>query len=130
MSDKSSDEYSPQFEVFWAAYPRKVAKLQAWKMWNKYKAWGHLPQILNTLREWSRCVAWTKDGGAFVPHPSSWLSGGRWEDCSLVETKREPTKFNQADVHHFVKPDEPFKQGSLTKAYEAEKARRRNDTNK
>ena len=26
--------YSPEFEVFWEAYPRKLAKRQAWQCWN------------------------------------------------------------------------------------------------
>ena len=24
--------------------------------------------------------AWTKDGGQFIPHPSTWLNEGRWQD--------------------------------------------------
>lgn len=66
------------FDAFWEAYPRKVSKEAARKAWPK--AAESLPAILEALA-WQRVSeGWTKDGGAFIPHPATYLNGRRWED--------------------------------------------------
>lgn len=70
--------YTDAFSRFWAAYPRKTAKGAAWKAWPPAAA--HLEAILAAL-EWQRASDdWQRDGGAFVPHPATWLNARRWED--------------------------------------------------
>ncbi len=69
------------FDVFWAAYPRKTAKADALKAWKKLSAPKELQaEILAAHERKKRWVQWTKDGGQFIPHPSTWLNGRRWED--------------------------------------------------
>jgi len=69
------------FDQFWAAYPRHVAKQDAKKAWNQIAPTPELVEIMLDALAWQcRQPAWTKDGGAFVPHPATWLRGGRWED--------------------------------------------------
>lgn len=69
------------FDLFWSAYPRKIAKAAARKAWEKTK--GSRPE-LNTLLvalATQKCsAAWTRDGGQFIPHPATWLNAGRWDD--------------------------------------------------
>lgn len=86
-SDLRSDhakepQYTPAFVRFWAAYPKKKSKGDAWKAWPRAAA--YLEAILAAL-EWQRASAdWTKEGGKYIPHPASWLNDRCWED--------EPTK--------------------------------------
>lgn len=69
------------FAIFWAAYPRKVAKQAAWKAWARlHPTEDLLTVMLAKLREQAVSVQWQKDGGQFIPHPSTWLNQGRWED--------------------------------------------------
>lgn len=71
-------EVGERFMQFWSAYPRKVGKAAAEKAWPK--AADSLPAILEALA-WQRLSeGWTKDGGAFIPHPATYLNGRRWED--------------------------------------------------
>ena len=71
-------ELSIEFSDFWGMYPRRVAKKDARKAWQKISTNQH-NQILTALFEWSRI--W-KDRGEieFIPYPASWLNGERWED--------------------------------------------------
>lgn len=71
------------FLRFWAAYPRKVDKQKALNAWKKLSPDGELCQVIAAaLEEQKRSPQWLKDGGAYIPYPSSWLNGRRWEDES------------------------------------------------
>lgn len=77
--EKSAVESS--FGQFWAVYPRKVAKQNAFKAWQKLKPDDELVQkILSALEQQKKSVDWLKDNGRYIPHPTTWLNGKRWED--------------------------------------------------
>jgi len=74
------------FEEFWQHYPKKVGKGQAQKTWDKLKI-KVIDEILNSLK-WQRvCEQWQKDGGQFIPNPSTYLSQQRWLDEQPMPTK-------------------------------------------
>ncbi|WP_430304110.1 hypothetical protein [Pseudomonas mosselii] len=69
------------FERFWKLYPRKVSKADAKKAWAKLKVTADLFDLMAaSLAAWTVSTDWTKDGGQFIPHASTWLNGKRWED--------------------------------------------------
>ena len=71
----------PGFQAFWSAYPRKTAKANAFKAFEKLNPDGDLIKImLGALSRWSKSEQWIKDNGQFIPHASTWLNGRRWED--------------------------------------------------
>lgn len=70
-----------RFDEFWEIYPRKVGKGAAQKAWNKLKPDSDLAdRIMGAVREQKRSVQWTKDGGQYIPNPTTWLNQQRWED--------------------------------------------------
>jgi len=74
-------EQQEWFDSFWEAYPVKKDKTQAIKAWKKLKVNPALWEvILDGLRRYKQTDQWTKDDGAFIPHPSTWLHRRRWED--------------------------------------------------
>lgn len=74
------------FERFWLAYPKKVDRQSALKTWGKLHPDNELQKtILAALERHKETEQWTKDNGRFVPHPSTWLNGRRWEDHVEVE---------------------------------------------
>lgn len=75
---RRGSEYSPEFLAFWAAYPRKTGKGKAWEAWARIKP--PLDRVVSAIGWQSQQPDWTKDGGAFIPHPGTWLNGSRWED--------------------------------------------------
>ena len=79
---------SKMFDEFWSAYPRKVAKAVA------RKAFARLTeqQQLDACKAISNHVAYWKTKETeleFIPHPSTWLNGERWEDELVIEPKKE-----------------------------------------
>lgn len=70
-----------RFEDFWKAYPKKTAKDDARKAFDKRKPDDEmLAQMLTAIAMQAASPAWTKDGGQFIPNPATWLNGGRWQD--------------------------------------------------
>jgi len=77
------------FEEFWIAYPRKTAKSDALKAWNKIKP--DLITVLNAL-DWQRkSEDWTKDSGQYIPYPASYLNSKRYED-EKPKPKAQPVR--------------------------------------
>lgn len=66
------------FDKFWEAYPNKKDKQKAMKAWAK-----HQPDIVNVLKALvtqKGSDQWKKDNGQYIPLPTTWLNGARWED--------------------------------------------------
>lgn len=79
--NKTSPANEKSFEAFWEKYPRKVGKADAKKAWAKIPDVGDvLGKVLAALDWQTVAPDWTKDGGKFIPHPSTYLNGRRWED--------------------------------------------------
>jgi len=72
---------SADFDRFWSAYPRRVGKDAALAEWNKLRPDNDLVDLIIAKVEEQRASAqWLRDGGAFIPHPRTWLHQGRWKD--------------------------------------------------
>ncbi|WP_157038002.1 MULTISPECIES: hypothetical protein [Chelativorans] len=67
------------FERFWSLYPRKVAKRTAQKAWDKELRAGTDPaEIIAGLER--QLPTLVRREPQFIPHASTWLHQGRWED--------------------------------------------------
>jgi len=72
---------TPLFEVFWDAYPRKVGYGKALEAWGKINPDETLTaEIVAAVEAQKKGVAWLKDNGQFIPHPTTWLNQKRWKD--------------------------------------------------
>ncbi|MQT83960.1 DUF1376 domain-containing protein [Pseudomonas sp. FSL R10-2964] len=69
------------FPKFWALYPRKQDKAKAQKAWAKLKVTDDLFNLIaKGLAAQVVSADWIKDGGKYIPMPTTWLNGKRWED--------------------------------------------------
>jgi uncharacterized protein YdaU (DUF1376 family) len=69
------------FDLFWKAYPKKVGKDAAYKAFSKRKPDEQLVKtMIASVRRQADTEQWKKDGGQFIPHASTWLNEGRWQD--------------------------------------------------
>lgn len=98
---KVSRDESPKFVEFYTeAYPRRIARDDAWRAWRKAvpKALEYLIDarvgslhggstdadaedlLLNRAEQWARY--WKAKGKEkeFIPYPASWLNDGTWKD--------------------------------------------------
>ena len=96
------------FNEFWSLYPRKVGKLKAQKLWKKISAKdrkdiiSHLPNRTATDKQW------LKDGGQYIPYPTTFLNEGRWMDefeaqLTTVKKKRNYKLFGDDTLLDFCR---------------------------
>lgn len=102
---KTEDDIPPKspsegdaFERFWSVYPRKVGKQSAKRAFERVK----VPlETLVTAVERQKCSdQWARDNGQYIPHPTTWLNQGRWDD-ELPESaggRRNTGAFTGGDV--------------------------------
>lgn len=68
------------FDSFWKAYPKKTNKEFAKRVFEKLRVdQPLLDKILHSLHIQTRTV-WKDKDVQYIPHPSTWLNGKRWED--------------------------------------------------
>lgn len=68
-----------EFEEFWKAYPRKVAKGAAVKAWNRAIKDHADPQIIIAAAEFYALERKMQDP-TFTKHPATWLNAACWQD--------------------------------------------------
>lgn len=76
----SDPNLSPKFFEFWELYPRKEQRAKAAIAYAKLAPSQELHQtILDALGKQRETAKW-KFEPQFIPHPTTWLNGKRWED--------------------------------------------------
>lgn len=75
----SSDD--AEFDLFWIAYPKKVGKPAALKAFRTAKI-KNIQNVIEDIATRTYSDDWTKNGGQFIPHPSTYLNQRRWDDES------------------------------------------------
>lgn len=81
LSPTRGEDSTVGFDDFWKAYPKKVGKGEARKVWNKVKPSKKLIQIiLEAIPKAQQSEQWKREGGRYIPNPSTWLNQGRWDD--------------------------------------------------
>ena len=44
--------------------------------------------MINKLEQFRGSTDWQKDGGSYIPYPSTWLKQKRWEDEEIQKTQQ------------------------------------------
>jgi hypothetical protein len=78
MKPRVVPEYSPAFEAFWSCYPRRVAKLAAWREWTLWGCEVFPDAVMAGLR--SQLPVFARRQVEHIPHAGTWLYQRRWED--------------------------------------------------
>lgn len=80
-NDIDERDRSERFEKFWSAYPRKENKQKAIAAFEKVNPDDQmLDAMLRAIERQKTSSQWQEEGGRFIPHPTTWLNGRRWED--------------------------------------------------
>ena len=75
--------YTSDFETFWTAYPKKQGKQKAWESWQANNP--PLEKCLFTIKSFEGSIEWHDP--QYIPHPTTWLNQGRWDDEPTIEEK-------------------------------------------
>lgn len=73
-------DLAKMFNKFWSAYPKKKSKIYARKCFVRAIKKVSLDKMLCAIAEQKKSVDWTRQKGKYIPHPSSWLNQGCWDD--------------------------------------------------
>lgn len=67
------------FEIFWQAYPKKVAKKEAQKAWCKSPVKGkEITDIVAQIEEYKKSRQWRDP--QYIPNPATFINRRQWED--------------------------------------------------
>lgn len=91
------------FDVFWAAYPRKVGKGAARKAFAKLSA-AVFPLLVPAVEAQKLSAQWRKNGGEYIPNPATWLNQERWDD-KLPDTGTANAKAQELDDFYSMTQD-------------------------
>lgn len=102
ISNYNNTPYSPpkgddpdlmrSFDLFWDKYPKKVKKKKARELWQKLRPDAALASVILAALERQKCSdRWQRDGGQYIPDPTTWLNGRRWEDELFPAEPERPT---------------------------------------
>lgn len=74
-------ECEKRFERFWSCYPRHVGKNAAREEFLKLSPSEELTEkIIAAVSAQRASEQWRREGGRFIPNPTTYLSQARWED--------------------------------------------------
>lgn len=77
------------FEDFWMSYPRKENKQASRVIWASKKCGLDLPKVLTHLGVCKDSEQWVKEGGRFVPMPTTYLRQQRYLDSVETSTTEQ-----------------------------------------
>ena len=101
FSAKTEGGYSAAFLAFWAEYPKKVGKAEAFKRFCKLKLdRADTTDIISALKWQKGCAQWQRDGGRYIPNPATYLNQKRWEDEPVYDgfgQYSDPNRYTDGD---------------------------------
>lgn len=87
-SAHDAHDENADFEAFWSAYPKKKDKKRAqasYRKASKIKGFPPIDKLLSIIESQKKTKQWMENNGQFIPYPSSWLNGERWNDEEIAE---------------------------------------------
>lgn len=88
---KAPGDYPPEFENFWAIYPRKTAKALAFHSWNARLAEGvYVNELLECATNYADFMKQERTEEGFMLHASTFCGPNqRWKDYILPRTTKK-----------------------------------------
>jgi predicted transcriptional regulator len=87
---KDKEKHLKAFDDFWNLYPKKVAKADALKAWNKALKRKTADELLKLTRVYSEGKL---PDITYIPYPASWLNKELYESVEVAEAKPLPKLF-------------------------------------
>jgi hypothetical protein len=72
-------KHSPEFDEFWSVYPRKIAKTDAWKKWQRRIKEGVDPDYMIDCAE-NYAIKCKGKEESYIKHPATFLNEERYKD--------------------------------------------------
>ncbi|MEK5058612.1 hypothetical protein BK126_03135 [Paenibacillus sp. FSL H7-0326] len=83
------DIYTPEFEIFWNSYPRKIGKKECFKTWKTVTKKEDPDVIIQCSQNYKKQCELRKTETQFIKHPKTFLNEERYKDYLEEERKNE-----------------------------------------
>jgi hypothetical protein len=90
IKEPSIETSKDRFDEFWNLYPKKVAKADALKAWNKAIKRKSPDDLLKLTKVYSEGKL---PDMTYIPYPASWLNKELYESVEVAEAKPLPKLF-------------------------------------
>ena len=90
IKEPSTETSKDDFEKFWNLYPKKVAKADALKAWNKATKRKTADELLKLTKLYAEGKL---PDITYIPYPASWLNKELYESVEVAEAKPLPKLF-------------------------------------
>jgi hypothetical protein len=90
IKEPSIETLKNDFDKFWNLYPKKVARADAVKAWNKAVKRKTADELLKLTRVYSEG---NLPEDKYIPYPASWLNKELYESVEVAEAKPLPKLF-------------------------------------
>jgi hypothetical protein len=90
IKEPSKKQADNDFEKFWDLYPKKIAKGDAVKAWNKAIKSKTADELLKLTKAYAEGKL---PELKYIPYPASWLNKGLYESVEVAEAKPLPKLF-------------------------------------
>ena len=87
---KTKEKHLKGFDEFWNLYPKKIAKADALKAWNKAIKSKTADELLKLTKAYAEGKL---PELKYIPYPASWLNKGLYESVEVAEAKPLPKLF-------------------------------------
>jgi predicted transcriptional regulator len=87
---KTKEKHLKGFDEFWNLYPKKIAKADALKAWNKATKSKTADELLKLTKAYAEGKL---PELKYIPYPASWLNKGLYESVEVAEAKPLPKLF-------------------------------------
>jgi len=87
---KPLKETAEKFDEFWNLYPKKIAKADALKAWNKATKTKTADELLKLTKAYAEGKL---PDNKYIPYPASWLNKELYESVEVAEAKPLPKLF-------------------------------------
>ena len=105
-------QVSKNFELFWSVYPNKKSKKEAEVKFKRIDFKKHtFESIMSSLEKQKQSQDWIKNGGQYVPMPTTWINQERWADevqAPVQQPSHTDVNSYWADKLHAQAPIENF----------------------
>ena len=81
---KTKEKHLEAFETFWLLYPKRIAKADALKAWNKAIKKKTADELIGLTKAYSESKL---PDMTYIPYPASWLNKGLYEAVEVQENK-------------------------------------------
>ena len=96
------------FDKFWEAYPKKRDKQSSKKAFTKLNVDVKLfDKMMYALSQAKNSYDRQKNAGQYIPYPSTWLNGRRWED-ELSNVSQPQPDTGDKKQNEYIEPSEDF----------------------